>query len=377
MNDNRIIFIATSKSYLTEFLNAFAYPNGHHVFFHYRALWIADHERSKLFTIVNSRAILIFCEQKPAEDDFRFHPIRYCQVLSADIPDSTRELLDNDQVVLRLKLGEFVHSDLLTGGGLHSALHELIAGSDYRPYPLDTEKTSSRFVFSRMAPKTLDLSSKGEWHRAALALRGTPLFKSASLMHVGQLREIRSKAWYRGESLKPVEAVSRPYGLIYQLRFDRSYMLGLEYLLGDERPLARPEVAPPAISISMPFRRPLSDFARADVILSPLGAHDSRCGVQIPGTTGASEPLSNVPRALLMLDIRGQQQRPLLYTAIIGAGLVLQTFSGSLEPWASHMLGLPAADAGMVEGLIKATGLLLSLVGVLFGFRHLPHLAAG
>jgi hypothetical protein len=197
MNDNKITFIATSKSYLTEFLNAFAYPNGHHVFFHYRALWIADNERSSLSSVANSRAVLIFCEQKTAGDDFRFHPIRYCQILNADPPDSARELLDRDQVVLRLKLGEFVHSDLLTGGGLHSALHDLIVSSDYRPYPLDKQITSSRFMFSRMAPKTLDLSSKGEWHRAALALDRSPSFKSASLMHIGQIREIRAKTWYR------------------------------------------------------------------------------------------------------------------------------------------------------------------------------------
>jgi hypothetical protein len=379
MSPTSVVLIATSsppkRDYRTEFLNAFAYPNDHHVFFRYRARWISDSIRQNLSALGGSRAILVFCEPTLTGDDFQFNPVRHCTIVNVDVPDQSRALGDDDSVIVRIKLENFVHQDILVGGGLHSAFRQLMLGSTERPYPLSTPRGgSAKFLFSRAIPETLDLVSRGEWYRTAIPLSKAGSLKGACLMHIRHLREIAPVRWWKIEKEKRVEAATRSYGLVYELKYNRSYILGLEYLADDDRSLSVPEIQPPLASMSMPFRRYLPDFVATDILLSPIRPDDGRCGLLVPARGANSVQIDNAPRAVLMLDIEGRHKKTILFSAVIAMGLLLQSFSGALQSFITTTFGLPSTESGPTEQIIKVLGILLTTAGALFGFGDLPHL---
>lgn len=148
---NRVVFVATSaapgRDYRGEFLNAFAYPSGHHVFFRYRAKWITREFRHALDSLKMVRCILVFCDPADA-DQFSFYPVRHCKIVDVDVPRPGAVLKDDDQVALRLELGDFVHPDMSSTQDFAN----LINSDAERPYPLGSAHTpSSRFVFARDA----------------------------------------------------------------------------------------------------------------------------------------------------------------------------------------------------------------------------------
>jgi hypothetical protein len=155
MDQDQVIMIATratpDRDYRIEFLNAFAYPKGHHVFFRYRARWISDQIRTNISQLRGQRALLIFCAPNVANEDYQFYPVRYCRIVGVDLNGSTNLLSDDDSVVLRMELGDFVHADLLVNGGLHLALERLIKDSNDRPQLEGTPlETVAKFLFSRV-----------------------------------------------------------------------------------------------------------------------------------------------------------------------------------------------------------------------------------
>lgn len=372
-----ILVVATSaapaRDYRVEFLNAFAYPDGHHVFFRYRPKWISGDLRADLPALKGRQALLVFCEDVAAHQHFTFHPVRYCKVVDVHSPADGGLEGENDRVVLRLELGAFVNPAMLRDGSHYRAFQQMMLGQDGHPYPSRSPNAAEdKWVFNRTLPEHFGPTTGGEWHQIALSISKGAGLEDSCFMHIRQIRETRRRIWRPdAETHNVVKAISRPYGLVYQLQYDRSYMLELEYMIGDDRSLRTPSIEPPAASVSMPFRRFLPNAIITDLLLSPAGASDSRCGLLVPSEPDKPDPQGRVPRAVLMLEIKGRRVRIILHTVVIGVGLLLSTFSPQLQPIVAALFGMPEHAEWIGIGL-KAAGILLSSVGILFGLRQLP-----